>query len=85
MFWIAPRWRRGALRYQRSLNARSVAGLASPFGKTSGNVSSCGASNFSGSFRSLSGSWSRVASDPRVSTARPSFASVVVVSNQAAE
>ena len=53
MFWIAPRWRRGALWYQSSLNARSVAGLASPFGKTSGKVSSCGASNFSGSLRSF--------------------------------
>ena len=56
MFWIAPRWRRGALRYQSSLNARSVARLARPFGKTSGKVSSCGASNFSGSSRSFAGS-----------------------------
>ena len=55
MFWIAPRWRRGALRYQSSLNARSVARLARPFGKTSGKVSSCGASNFSGSLRSFAG------------------------------
>ena len=53
MFWIAPRWRRGALRYQSSLNARSVARLARPFGKASGKVSSCGASNFSGSLRSF--------------------------------
>ena len=85
MFWMAPRWRRGALRYQSSLNARSVARLARPFGKASGKVSSCGASNFSGSSRSFAGSWSRVAREPRVSTARPSFAPVVVVSNQAAE
>ena len=56
MFWIAPRWRRGALRYQSSLNARSVARLARPFGNASGNVSSCGASNFSGSLRNLAGS-----------------------------
>ena len=85
MFCTEPRWRFGALRNHSSENAVSDSLLASPFGKTSGKVSSCGASNFSGSERSFAGSWSTVASEPRVSTDRPVRAPVAVVSNQAAE
>ena len=53
--------------------------FARPLGKTSGNVSSWGASNFSGSFCSLVGSWSSRASEPREMAARPSFGGLLII------
>ena len=51
--WPTPCF--GAFRYQNSLNALAVALLTIRFGKTSGMVPSDGATNFSGSRRSLGG------------------------------
>ena len=72
-------------RYQSSPIGPNVYLLASPLGNTSGSVSSCGASNFSGFFRSFFGSWSSVASEPREMAARPSFGGALMASNQALE
>ena len=59
--------------------------FARPFGKTSGSVASCGASNLSGFARSFGGSSSSLASEPRPNAARPSFEPVEIVSNHADE
>ena len=47
------------MRYHSSPMGPNVYLLARPFGKMSGSVSSCGASNFSGLRCSFAGSWSR--------------------------
>ena len=73
------------MRYQISLSVLNVSLFASPFGNTSGNVSSCGASNFSGSARSFGGSSSSLASEPRENAERPSFGPVEIASNHAIE
>ena len=73
------------MRYQSSVIGPNVYLLASPFGKRSGAVKNCGASNFSGSFASFGGSWSMVASEPREMTARPSLGGALIASNQPEE
>ena len=73
------------LRYHSSPIGLNVYLLASPFGKMSGSVSSCGASNFSGLRCSFSGSWSSLASEPRDIAARPSFGGALIASNHALE
>ncbi|CFS33358.1 Uncharacterised protein [Mycobacterium tuberculosis] len=73
------------LRYHSSPIGPKVYLLASPLGNTSGNVSSCGASNFKGSLRSFAGNCSTVARRPRDTAARPSFGGALIASNQALE
>ncbi|CNI41345.1 Uncharacterised protein [Mycobacterium tuberculosis] len=59
--------------------------FARPFGKMSGSVSSCGASNLRGLRCSFSGNWSKVASEPRDTAARPNLGGGLMESNQALE
>ena len=85
MFWISPTRCFGALRNHISLKAFAVARLTIRFGNTSGMVPKEGATNFSGSVRSLAGRSARPALLPRVRTARPRCLPRVTASNHATE
>ena len=85
MFCNSPTRCLGDFRYQAVLKALAVALLTIRFGKTSGIVPNDGATNFSGSRRSLAGRSASRALLPRVSTARPMCLPRVTASNQATE